>query len=187
MRAKEWKLVSYAALGVGLLLLAATIVLPNVKTDQKILAEGPVTPYDGANYTISGYFIPPVDRGTNITILLTGYEPGKLELSFFPTQDHAVQPAASPLISIANLTAPASRASVTSPDSQPYGILISSFNRTSFLLQVDSIWSPYYDLAGYVPPAVFVLIASSLSASYFARREKVEELERRALDAAKKA
>ena len=54
--------------------LLLTQALPNVMSDHSEILQGPTIPYGNSNYTISGYFIPPVLEGTNVSITLYGYQ-----------------------------------------------------------------------------------------------------------------
>lgn len=177
MKATRWLRISEAALIIGVALAACAFVLPGVKAPQTASSVGPVYPYSNSNYTISGYLIPPVDAGQNITLKLSGYKPNSLSLSFFPSRDNNVSPSGTPLLFVASLPWPVFSAEVVAPATQFYGIYITSTNRTGFSITITSVWSPFYPLRGYVPEGVFLIIFGVLGTGYFsaARRREREE------------
>lgn len=161
----------------ALVIMSVLLLLPQLRFVQKQSFEGPEVPYGNSDYTISGYYLPTIDFGTPISVTLSGYKPGTVILSLFPTGDFRIAPDGPPIISINRpLTAEAS-ASVQAPTTHPYGIFVVSYNGTDYLLTVSSVWSPFYGLVIYDAPAVFVLIATGIAAYYFRQTAAVRRAE----------
>jgi hypothetical protein len=167
------------ALVAGIVLGICTIFLPGVKSPQTLTAEGPVYAYDGTDYAISGYLIPPVDAGQKIQMNLSGYKPNSMSVSLFPSRDNTVSPSGTPLVFISNVPWPTFFAQTAAPATQYYGIYVSSTNHTAFRITVSSVWSPYYILGAYVSESAFLLILGGLGTAYFTGvRKREKEYER---------
>ncbi|MDG7006944.1 MAG: hypothetical protein JRN06_01720 [Nitrososphaerota archaeon] len=168
---------SLVALVVSALVVAATIVLPALSFPQTESLAGPQAPYDGSSYTISAYYIPTVPAGVPVEVQLSGYAPGTVILSLFPTTQNDIAPAGSPIITFQSPTKNNVSGSFTSPTTQPYGIYVVSYNNTGYRLRVNSEWSPYYVVRIYTYPAVFAVIVCTIFLYYFrqtAARRKAE-------------
>lgn len=155
----------------------ATLILPVVRTPQTVALEGPTAPYGASSTTLSGYYIPPVDQGTRVTIVITGYSPSSLYLSVFSTAEGGLATIGTPILIIHNFSSPLVRVSFVSPSTQPYGIYVFSGNRTHFVIAVDGNWSGYYFLRGYTSEGLFVALVGLLGYSYFRTWEKRAALE----------
>lgn len=161
----------------GVVLLAVTLVLPLVKVPQTLTitftTEGPSAPYQSINYAISGYRIPPVDQGTMINISLADISPDPVLVLLIPGNGVTT----GPYVYSAFTVLSSFFASVRSPVSQPYTLVISSFNETTYSLQVKSVWSPYYDAGNYTVEALFVILVGVGGFFYFRETRIREELE----------
>ena len=182
------KVRSRVALGfaiVGVILTACTLILPGVRTHQVAIVTGPAYPYGVATTTQSGYLIPAVEKGTNVSIVLTGYSPHSIFFSLFPARGGDIAPTGQPLIITSNFTGQIARLRFVSPDTQAYGIYIVSGNRTQYVLAVEGIWSPYYYLRGYASEGLLILLAGFLAYYYFRHWELRRSVEEKALADAK--
>ena len=173
--------VSLVALGVSLLVVSVTIVLPLITLPQTERLEGPEMPYGNSTYAISAYYIPTVPQGSDVRVELSGYAPGSAILTLFPTTQNDVAPAGSPIVRFESPAAKNVSDSFVSPASQPYGIYVVSYNGTGYQLVISSDWSPYYVVRIYVYPAAFVLIACAILAFYFRQTAPRRRWEREAL------
>lgn len=174
---------SRAALGITVAAFAFTamcLVLPEVRTQQTELLEGPVSPYGGADYTFSGYVIPPVPAGSQIVIAIQGYLPNSLTFSLFPAAAGDLNPTGPALLVLSNFTGAPARVSVTAPAAESYAIFIASTNRTAFAIGIRATWSLFYVLRVYVNEGVFASIAGALAFYYFRNLEKRKEVEEEA-------
>ena len=171
---------SLAALLASALVLVVTLVLPLLSSPQVERVEGPLVPYGNSTYSISGYYIPTVASGVYVRVDLSGYKPGSVALSLFPTAENSLSPSGSPLVSIQRPTEQNVSEAFVSPATQPYGIYVVSYDKTPYLLQISSSWSSYYVLRLYTYPAVFAVIVCALVAYYFretaARRRSEREV-----------
>lgn len=158
---------SLAALAVAALVVAVTIVLPLVSFPQTERQQGPEVPYGNSSYSISGYYIPTVPQGTSITVEISGYAPGTVILSLFPTSQNTIAPSGPPVASFQRPTGPNASATFLSPSTQPYGIYVVSYNGTSYAITISAIWSPFYVVRLYTYPAAFALIVFAIIAYYF--------------------
>ncbi len=169
------------AIGIaGLVITLATVLLPTVKTHQTAIAAGPASPYGSTDSTLSGYLIPPVDKGSKISIVVTGYTPRSISFSMFPTNGGDLSPSGAPILILNNFSGPIMKLTVVSPNTQAYGIYIVSSNRTQFVIAVDGYWSPYYDLRGYTIEGLFVALGGLLAYYYFKHFELRRSIEEKA-------
>jgi hypothetical protein len=157
----------------GVALFAAAMILPLVRVPQTLTTEGPAVPYRSIQYAISGYGIPPVDRNVMVNISLTDISPDPVFVTLLPGNGVATGPP----IYDAMTVQPIFFASVRSPQDQPYTLVVSSFNDTTFRLQVKSEWSPFYDVANYAVEGVFVILLGAGGFYYYRGISPREELE----------
>ncbi len=179
---------SRAALGMMVAAIAFTamcIVLPEVRTQQTALQEGPVSPYGGSDYTFSGYVIPPVPAGSQIIIAIQSYLPNSLTFSLFPSAGGDLNPTGPALLVLSNFTGAPVRVSVTAPVTEAYSIFIASTNRTAFAIGIRATWSLFYVLRVYVNGGVFASIAAALAFYYFRYSEKRKAVEEEAISEAR--
>jgi hypothetical protein len=156
---------------VSVAFLFLTIILPYLKFPQSATFSGPTTPYILSNTTLSGYFIPPVDKGNPIKITISNYSKGSVSLTVFPTAPGNIGPAG-PVILEGTPIGTTFTASIDSPGTQPYGVYVVSQNRTNFTLRVDASWSPFFVLNQYIVPGVFLVIATTAAYYYYLQAER---------------
>ena len=178
MKARSWELISVSFSLLGGALFVSSIVLPHVKTTENLYVQGPTTPYGGSNYTISEFFLPPVDEGVPINVSLFAYKANSILITVVPLQgDSELQP-----ILATTVTAPDRySADLNSSMTAPYRILVISFERTSYVLSVTSVWSPFYSAGTYTAPTIFVIMAGVAGMAYFRYRRAREEMEEKVL------
>lgn len=178
-----WKKASLIVFYVSLAFLLLTFVLPYVKLPQTASFSGPTSPYIGSNTTLSGFFIPPVNRGDPITITISNYSKDSISITVFPTAAGNIAPTGLLLLEgipiSTNFTAV-----VESTRTQPYGIYVVSYNHTTFVLKVSGSWSPFYVLTTYVLLGILFVIASAAALYYYTQADKRWTTENRALQGA---
>jgi hypothetical protein len=157
------------------------VLLPEVKTQQTIIREGPTSPYGTSDYTFSGYVIPPVPAGSRIVVAIEGYLPYSLTFSLFPAARGDLNPTGPALLVLSNFTGAPFRISVMAPASESYAIFIASLNRTGFAIGVGGTWSLFYVLRGYVFEGFFASVAAALATYYFRSAERRREIEESAI------
>lgn len=175
---------STIALGITVAAVAFTILsiaLPNVRTEQTLIQEGPTSPYGGADYTFSGYLVPPVPAGSTIIIAINAYLPKALLMSVYPAAGGDLTPTGSSLLSISNFTGAPVRVSITAPSTEAYAVFIVSTNRSNFVIGIKGTWSLFYVLRLYVIEGVFASLAGAATYYYARIVEKRRETEEKAL------
>jgi hypothetical protein len=174
--------ISLAVALIGIAFTLACFVLPTIKIHQTAIGTGPTLPYGNQTSTLSGYLIPEVNQGSRITIVVTGYTPGSLTMSIFPSNggDLGVSGNVLFFLTSANFTKPIETVSFISPATQPYGIFVNSQNRTQFVIAVDGTWSPYHSLTDYISEGLFTVLGGFLAYSYFRHWEYRKNLEEEA-------
>lgn len=179
MRARFLMNVSIAIFLFGGLFTVGVFVLPSVKTPQTFTTYGPNTAYGNSTYTISGYFLPPIDSGVQISLTISDFTPNSISMSLFPSDPNSVAPTGPPLVYNSNVPGPIFHIVVVSSADQPYGIYVSSLNRTRFTLSITSTWTLFYPLRGYLPVGFFLLLLGAVGAAHFNQaRRKEEEYDR---------
>ncbi len=175
MKARLLLNISMFILIVGALFTIAVFVLPTIKTPQTFTTFGPNTAYGNSTYTISGYFLPPIDSGTQISLTLSDFTPNSISMSLFPSNPNSVAPIGPPLIYDSNVAGPIFHVVVVSSGDQAYGIYISSLNRTRYTMAVSSTWTLFYPLRGYLPVGFFLVLLGAVGAAHFNQSKKREE------------
>ncbi len=186
MKASRWVRFFELLLIVALVFLVATLIMPAIKTPQELLATGPVRPYGNFNYTISGYYIPPVNEGDVVRVSIANFTPSSVEISVFPTQESTIAPAGPPIFE----GSPVGRNYTNvflSTQTQPYGIFVTSYNRTAYLLSVESSWSPFYNLREYFAPAIFLVFGAAVALYYYILTARKEALFEKAIQEARES
>lgn len=179
MKAAWYLLASIIILAGGITLVVAAFALPNVKSSETMVSNGPVIAYGNGTSQISGYSFPQIDKGTQIILNVTGYKPNSITISFFPSAAGSVAPTGSPLLFQPNLADSEFYVILTSTDTQAYGMYVTSLNRSPFTLQVRSVWSPYTSLMVYVPEGFFLMLLGAIGVAYFrGAKRRQEEYER---------
>ena len=164
----------------GIIFFLCTISLPFIKTHQTAVNLGPTSGYGGSDTTFSGWLVPPIDQGSRVNIVLTGYTPNSILFSVFASPSGDISASGSPLISVSNFTASIERLSFVSPETQAYTIFVFSGNRTQFVMAVEGYWSPYYPLRGYASEALFIALGGFLAYYYFRHFELRRSIEEKA-------
>lgn len=161
------------------ILLVGTLVLPYVKSPQTV--EHSASPWTGppGSYQLYGYGIPPVDKGSSISVVISGYTPEELEYSLTPTMGNLLLPA---LASGGAGNGSTLSLTVKAQDAYSLELMIIAYNGSGFRVSYSGVWSPFNDLPVYTSPAVFLLAASLVGVYYFGTliprqlaEEKVEE------------
>ncbi|MDA4127742.1 MAG: hypothetical protein OK452_11175 [Thaumarchaeota archaeon] len=176
MNPVRWKYLAAVFFCLSLTFLAATLVLPLVKSQQEVFYQGPAVSYFGGDTAVSGYYIPTVDQGSMVKIAVSNFVPGGIELSVFPTKEGEISPTGG---SVFFQTLPSNiTVSFTSKSAQAYGIYVISYNGTTYVMRVSAVFSSYFWLTAYT----FVGTAASLSSgillyyySFSSRRWKLEQ------------
>lgn len=164
---------------------ACTLILPGVQTTQTVEEQGPTTPYGQANYTFSGYVIPPVPAHSQVIIAIDAYTPYSLTFSLFPSAAGNLDASGPALLVLSNFTGAPFRVSVTVPTAEPYAIFITSTNRTAYAIAIKGTWSLFYVLRGYIFVGFFASVASILATYYFGAAEKRKAIEEEAVKEAR--
>ncbi len=178
MNPVRWRTLSGALFVLSLVFLAATVFLPTQKYDQLASYRGPAVSYYGGDTAVSGYYIPPVQPNSKITVSLYDFIPGSVDISIFITQMGSIAPVAG--ITPLYLGTPTTNQTIIFPsqDSQPIGMYVISHNRTSFILRIHAIYSPFFWLSTYTSAGVILTLGTGVLLYYYtftARRWKLEQ------------
>lgn len=183
MNPVRWKYLSGVFLLLSAAFLASTFILPGFKENQVVTYHGPAVPYSPGNTvlqntSLSGYYIPPVDQGSIIRVSFYDFKPNSVEISLFATRVGEIAPVESqqPLY-VGTLVANSSY-TFRAAASQPYGIYVISHNRTTFVMVVNAVYSPFFWLPTYESAAVILTVASVVLLYYYnftARRWRLEQ------------
>jgi hypothetical protein len=172
----RWKYLSSVMFVASLIFLGSVLVLPQYKSPQRAVYQGPATPYTQSGTTISGYYIPTVDEGSRVTVSIDDFLAGAIDVSIFPSQVGAITPSGGPVF----VKTPQINSTefFIADTTQPYGIYIISRNSTKFTLIVEATYSGYYWLMTYSSIAVALAIATGVLLYYYnftAKRWKLEQ------------
>ncbi len=176
MNPVRWKYLSAVLFALSLLFMASIIVLPQVKAPQHVVYNGPSVSYAGGDTAVSGYYIPPVDVGTKVTVSLDNFRAGAVDISIFPSQTGAISPTGVPVYiktPIINTTE-----YFTADETQAYGIYVISRNTTRFTLIVEANYSAFFWLSTYSSVGVILTFATAILLYYYnftAKRWKREQ------------
>jgi len=176
MNPVRWKYTAAVMLILSVTLLGAVLVLPEVKSPQHTVYDGPSSSFNGGGTSISGYYIPTVDAGSRVTVSIYDFIPGAVDISIFPSVVGGVTPAGGPIY----IKTPTINTTeyFTSATTQPYGIYVITRNSSRFILIVDATYSPWYWLVDYDSVAVFLTMGSAVLLYYYnfdAKRWKAEQ------------
>ena len=179
MNPVRWKYLSAVLFVISLTFLACVIVLPQYKSPQRAVYQGPATPYPKSGTTISGYYIPTVDQGAKVTVSIDNFLAGAIDVSIFPSQVGAIAPSGGPVF----VKTPQINSTefFISDSTQPYGIYVISRNSTKFTLIVEATYSAYYGLQTYASVAVALAIATGVLLYYYNFTAKRWRLEQQAI------
>jgi hypothetical protein len=180
MTPSKWRALSTGAFCVSVALLISTFVLPLVRSPQAANYVGPSNPYANSSTMLSGFFIPPVNRGDQIKITVSNFSQRSILITLFPASPGNIAPAG-PLLLQEAPTGTNFSTTVESTGTQPYGLYVVSYNMTSFNLRIESIWSPYHIVDTYTVPAVFLVLATAVAVYYYTYAEKRWRIEQNAV------
>lgn len=184
MNPVRWKYLAVVFLILSLVFLAATLALPLSKTQQEVTYQGPEVSYFGGNSTVSGYYVPTVDQGSTVKIALSNFIPGDVEISVFPTKEGTIAPSGGPIFLQtlhSNFTV-----SFKAQATQPYGVYVISYNRTTYLMRVFAVFSPYFWLGSYAFAGVVGSLSSGILLYYYIFMSRRWRLEQQAIKDAKR-
>ena len=162
----------------SIMFMGAVLVLPELKSPQHATYHGPPYSSPGGAGTISGYYIPPVDAGSKVSISIDNFVPGNVDILVFPSKVGEISPSApafyvkTPQINTTEF--------FYANSSQPYGIYVYSRNDSRFTVLVNATYSPYYWLSGYSALGVISILGSAVLLYYYnftARRWRYEQAE----------
>jgi hypothetical protein len=173
--------ISLALAIISIAFTSSCLILPEVATTQTIEEVGPTAPYGAANYTFSGYVIPPVPANSQIVVAIDAYLPYSLTFSMFPTAAGNLAPTGPALLVLSNFTGAPFRVSVTVPAAEPYAIFITSINRTAYAIAIKGTWSLFYVLRGYVFVGFLASFACILATYYLRALENRKVVEEEAI------
>ncbi len=178
MKATTWRGISRVALILSAALLVSTLLLPYVKLPETVQSTvPPFSPPTG--YQVSGFGIPPVVAGTQISVTISGYQARELQYTLSPVEGNRVLP---PLAFGQVGNGSDYSFSGTAADSYGLELTIIAYNGSGFTIRYSGTWSPFDPLGVYIAPAVFATAGSLAAFYYFGTRigrqlaeEKVEE------------
>ncbi len=178
MNPVRWKHLSLFFLIVSAGFLVSTYTLPLVRSPQDVTYHGPSVPYLNGTSTISGYYIPTVDKGSQVNITFTNFTPRNLQISVFATQPGDIAPVPGVLPVFFQTLVNNFTLSFKAQDTQPYGVYVASYNSTTFDMRVRAEYSSYFWLATYSSLGVIVTLGSGILYYYYtftAKRWKNEQ------------
>ena len=183
MNPVRWKYLSAVMFVLSLIFLASIIFLPQLKSPQHAVYNGPAVSYNGGDTAVSGYYIPTVDNGSKVTVSIDDFKPGAIDISIFPSQTGAVSPAGLPVYIKTPLinTTEFFKADAT----QAYGIYVVSRNSSGFTLIVEATYSPFFWLSTYASLGVILTFATGILLYYYNFTSKRWKLEQQAIREAK--
>ena len=176
MNPVRWKYLSAVFLVLSVLFLGLVSALPQMKSPQHVTYHGPAYGSPNGAGTISGYYIPPVDDGSKVSISIDSFVPGDVDILVFPSKVGEISPSApafyvkTPQINTTEF--------FFANGSQPYGIYVYSRNDSKFTVLVDATYSPYYWMSGYSALGVMAVLGSAVLLYYYnftARRWRYEQ------------
>lgn len=167
MNPVRWKHLSLALLIISVGFLVSTFVLPEVRSPQDTSYRGPSVPYLNGTTALSGYYIPTVEKGSQVNITFTDFVPRMLEISVFPTQPGNIAPVPGVLPVFAKTLVNNFTLTFKALDTQPYGVFVISYNKTTFVMRVRAIYSSYYWLSTYSAVGVIATLASGILLYYY--------------------
>jgi len=182
---RQKKTLANALIVLGVILLITGILLPYYKAPQKLSGRGPREQY--GSYVISTYIVPPIDQGTPINLNFLSDMPGATTILLAPF-DPAEQNIDFPVV--LHVTFGSAQKGLVyfgqAPKSAPYLLMITSYNRSSFIFILDSVWSPFYQYRSATTFGIFALLAGFVSLYYFEYAERKERMFNKALSGLKR-
>ena len=178
MNPVRWKYLAVVFLALSVLFLSLVTILPFIKSPQHAVYNGPAYRSPVGAGTISGYYIPPVDSGSKVSVSIDDFIPGDVDILVFPSKVGEISPSApafyvkTPQINTTEF--------FFANGTQPYGIYVYSRNNSLFTVLVSATYSPYYWLSGYAAVGVMAVLASVVLLYYYnftAKRWRYEQAE----------
>ncbi len=178
MNPVRWKNLSLVLLIISVTFFVGTYALPLVRSPQDVTYHGPSVPYLNGSSTISGYYIPTVDKGSQVNVTFTNFIPRALQVSVFATQPGDIAPIPGVLPVFFQTLVNNFTLSFRALGTQPYGVYVVSYNSTTFDMRVRANYSSYFWLSTYSSLGVIVTLGSGILYYYYtftAKRWKNEQ------------
>lgn len=181
MNPVRWRSTALIFLAISVVFLVGTITIPEVRWPQTAVYQGPAVPYFGSNTALSGYYIPTVEKGTQVNVTFSNFVPKKVEISVFPTRPGDIAPVPGTIPVYANTLLSNSTISFRALETQPYGVYVISYDNTTFLMKVRAVYSPFYWLASYSVAGAICAFASAILLYYYTFNSRRWTKEQKAL------
>lgn len=186
MSARTIWITGTALITLSLIFLVFGTIMPYYKSPQRLEGTGPNVNFTAERmYWINSYFIPPIDKGTEISLNVLSDRPGRTNVLLAP-YDEAQQVIIGPVLTNVAFAKDQKELVVftKATRSGPYFLTITSFNST-YTFYLTGIWSPFYDLRELVVYA-FLLLPLGLIAAYYSRiAQSREDMVKKALSGIK--
>ena len=181
MNPVRWKYTSLTFLVISVVFLGGTLVLPSVRSPQQATYNGPAVPYYNASYTISGYYIPSVSKGTEVNISFTNFIPRDLQISVFPTRPGDISPVPGNIPIFDKTLVTNFTLTFNAQETQPYGVYVISYDNTTFVMRVSAVYSPYDWMSSYSVAGVLATFATSILFYYYIYNARRWQRDQRAI------
>ncbi len=181
MNPVRWKYLSLAFLVISIAFLGSTYALPQVRSPQDTTYHGPSVPYLNGTSALSGYYIPTVDKGSQVNITFTDFVPRKVQISVFATEPGNIAPIPGVLPVYVGTLISNSTFSFKALETQPYGVYVISYDGTTFDVRVRATYSPYYWLNTYSSLGVIAVLCTGILFYYYTFTSKRWKNEQRAI------
>jgi len=147
LRVRKGQAIGIVLFTLALIFLFVGTVMPYYKSPQRIQGSGPKVEFTSSTpYWIDGYFIPPIDVGTPISLSVSSDRTGAttvLLASYDQDRQTIIGP---PLVNVVFASAEKGLVVFTNAGrSGPYLLTITSYN-SSYTFYLSSVWSPFYAL-----------------------------------------
>jgi hypothetical protein len=163
----------------SLIFLVLGTVMPYYKSPQRLEGTGPNVNFSPEQtYWINSYYIPPIDKGSEISLNVLSDRPGRTTVLLAPYDD-VQQVIIGPVLANVAFASDQKELVVFTKANRPgpYFLTITSYNST-YIFYLTSIWSPFYGLRQLVVYA-FLLLPFGVVTAYYSRimesREKMAE------------
>jgi hypothetical protein len=163
----RWKYLAAAFLLASVVFLVGTLTLPQVRSPQQVTYHGPSVSYFNSTTALSGYYIPTVEKGSQVNIKFSNFVPNEVEISVFPTQPGNIAPVQGAVPVFGQTLVTNFTLSFKALATQPYGVFVVSYDNTSYVMRVQAVYSPYYWLANYEVIGVIATLCSMVLLYYY--------------------
>jgi len=147
LKIRKGRITGNALIVLGVILVIVGLLMPYYKIPQRLTGIGPKGDFSQRRpYWVSTYITPPIDKGTPINLNLLSDKPGATAVLLAPFDPQMQMIEAPPVIN--TVFGPNQNGLVAfaaAIKSAPYMLMITSYN-SSFQFQLDSVWSPFYEL-----------------------------------------